>query len=125
MTDQTQFSYQEPLLEDAWKPTPEPVEPSPKAGPAWFRQRKFQALFVAGCMGLALLVTIPWLFLGTGQGENSIVEPEEPASNVNGPQSTLDKRLLEVEAALEFADPAEDILPYPPVLFTIPLPEVE
>lgn len=117
LVNQTRFSEQEPWLESEWTPpTPEP-DPTLAIPKPWWRQKRIWVVAVAGI--LVLIVSSWWMI------SSSPEQPAEPDLSVVQPNTkvttSFDKRLDEIGASLQEADPSEDFLPLPPVILDIAL----
>jgi hypothetical protein len=123
MTDQTQFIQQESLYRGNHLPELPVEEPTQPPKP-WYRQpQKIGLAVAAGLVSLLIIIILLWMVFAnqTPEAEPTLVFPgreREPAA-----VTPLGRQLQQVQAELRRVDPAQDRLPFPPVILDIGLTE--
>lgn len=109
--DQTTFSAEEPLYEEAHLPS---APPSPEAAKPTKMRLWHKVLIVVGVVALIIFMTAAGLLMMRQQGpEQTALEPTP--SVVPQSQDPIHQRLTALQVQLRAADPAQDSLPLPPV----------
>lgn len=129
MSDQTQFSEHEPWLEDSLQGTVanDPVDQAEKAPPTGWRAvlQKFKLPIGLAAGATVALALVLWMMMPAAETRLDPRQLLEASPVPSAPPTTYQRRLNEASLLLEQADPAIDILPFPPVAENIELEVVE
>lgn len=120
--DQTSFSAEEPLYENASLPQEPSVElPTDSATPL-FKTKAFKIGAVVSAIFVLLLVILLGVMMNRGQ-QQQIVEPSPTPSMIPVSNDPIKLRINELSKNLLDSDPADDALPLPPIDLEISLEE--
>lgn len=107
-SNQTQFTFEEPLFEAPPEVPTEPTAPQPP----WYKRPR-NLILGGGAVFLLLIVSLTMLSRPVVQQQlTDLTASPTPTPAARGP---YDQRLQELQTELQAADPTRQDLPFPPV----------
>lgn len=120
LTDQTRFTFEKPLFEDA--AVVSAAEPAAEMKRPWFKTKKGLAILLS-CVVFCILLLVATVFL-TRQSD-TVVPDQIQVQTLPSPSLTPNQqKISDLREELEEADPAKQEFPFPPVSMEIVLPDL-
>lgn len=113
-TNQTQFSQDQPIFQDVV--VPEMQKPPEETGETT-KQSSKKKLLIAGIAGFVLLFIVLLVFIVTRRPmeQTQILEASPSPSPVISADNPLKQRVDNLQTELDAADPADQMLVFPPI----------